>query len=95
MEKGQIVYIINNNDIEPAEFIEITSGVNVCVKKLNNDISCVGIWSVYDTEEEAYKKLLDWLENDKQEAEEGIENLKEELDVINEAIRKLKQKYEI
>lgn len=46
MEKGQIVYIINKNDIEPAEFIEITSGVNVCVKKLNNDISCVGIWSV-------------------------------------------------
>lgn len=38
--------------------------------------------------------LLSWLENDKQEVEEGIEDLEEELNRINEVIRNLKQKYE-
>lgn len=96
MEKGQIVYIISNNDIEPVEFIEETSGYNVSFRKLNsNDISYISISCVCTTKEEAYTKLLGWLEDDKQEAEEAIEDLEDELDVINEAIRKLKQKYEI
>lgn len=38
--------------------------------------------------------LLSWLENDKQKVEEGIEDLEEELNRINEVIRNLKQKYE-
>lgn len=38
--------------------------------------------------------LLNWLQNDKQEVEEGIEDLEEELNRINEVIRNLKQKYE-
>ena len=38
--------------------------------------------------------LLSWLENDKQEVKEGIEDLEEELNRINEVIRNLKQKYE-
>ena len=38
--------------------------------------------------------LLSWLENDKQEVEESIEDLEEELNRINEVIRNLKQKYE-
>ena len=38
--------------------------------------------------------LLSWLQNDKQEVEEGIEDLEEELNRINEVIRNLKQKYE-
>lgn len=38
--------------------------------------------------------LLSWLDNDKQEVEEGIEDLEEELNRINEVIRNLKQKYE-
>ena len=38
--------------------------------------------------------LLSWLENDKQEVEEGIEDLEEQLNRINEVIRNLKQKYE-
>lgn len=38
--------------------------------------------------------LLNWLKNDKQEVEEGIEDLEEELNRINEVIKNLKQKYE-
>lgn len=96
MEKGQVCYLIANNDIEPVEFIEKRNSKLICVKRLNNNEeywfdSCY----ICNTKEEAYKKLIDWLEYDKQEAEETIEDLEDELDVINEAIRKLKQKYEI
>lgn len=96
MEKGQIYYLIADNDIEPVEFIEKRNSQLICVKRLNNNKEYwIGSCYICNTKEEAYKKLLDWLEYDKQEAEETIEDLEDELDVINEAIRKLKQKYEI
>lgn len=96
MEKGQICYIIVDNDIEPVEFIEKCGAGQLYVKSLNNKGErWVSTSFVYDTKEQAYTKLLNWLEDDKQEAEEGIENLEAELDLINEAIRKLKQKYEV
>ena len=95
MEKGQICYVIVSNDIEPAEFIEECSSWQVHVKNLKNKERRVSISCVCDTKEEAYTKLLNWLENDKQEAEALMENLEDELDVTNEAIKKLKQKYEI
>lgn len=97
MEKGQICYLIADNDIEPVEFIEILNSQQVHIKRLSNNN--VEYWTdfcyICNTKEEAYKKLLNWLEYDKQEAEETIEDLEDELDVINEAIKKLKQKYEI
>lgn len=97
MEKGQICYLIADNDIEPVEFIEILNSQQVHIKRLsNNNVEYwTGLCYICNTKEEAYKKLLDWLEYDKQEAEETIEDLEDELDVINEAIKKLKQKYEI
>ena len=95
MEKGQLCYIIINNDIEPAKFIEERNPHQVHVKSFNNVEHWIGSCYICNTKEEACKKLLDWLEDDKQEAEETIEDLKDELDVLNEAIRKLKQKYEI
>lgn len=96
MEKGQICYAILGNDIEPVNFIEECNPYKVYVKSLNSEREhWIDSCYVCNTEEEAYKKLLGWLEDDKAEAEEGIEDLKDELDVINEAIRKLKQKYGI
>lgn len=94
MEKGQICYLIVGNNIEPAEFIERHNSQQVHVKCLNNKEYWFGSCYICNTKEEAYKKLLDWLEYDKQEAEETIEDLENELNVINEDIRKLKQKYE-
>ena len=95
MKKGQICYIIVSNDIEPAKFIEKCNSWQVHVKNLENEEEhWISISCVYDTKEQAYTKLLSWLEEDKQEAVGSIEGLKEELDVINKTIRKLKQKYE-
>lgn len=95
MKKGQICYIIVSNDIEPAKFIEKCNSWQVHVKNLENEEErWVNPCYVYNTKEQAYKTLLSWLEYDKQETEETIEDLEDELDVINEAIRKLKQKYE-
>ena len=97
MEKGQLCYaIMGNNTIEPVNFIEENSSHKVSVKSLDNERTYwIDSCYVCNTKEEAYKKLLSWLESDKQEAEEAIEDLENELDVINEANRKLKQKYEI
>lgn len=93
MKKGQICYIIDNNNIEPVTFIEESTSNKVHVKNLNNEEDYwIASYSVYGTKEEACEKLLEWLEYDKQEAEETIENLKDELAIINETIRKLKQK---
>ena len=96
MEKGQLCYIIINNDIEPVTFIEKYNTGKGHVKKLNNskedlvDLSCI-----YNTKEQAYKTLLKWLEEDKQDAEDCIEDAEAELDLINATIKNLKQKYEI
>lgn len=96
MEKGQLYYIILNNDIKPATFIEKRNAWQVHVKNLENEEEYwIGSCYICNTEEEAYKKLLDWLEDDKAEAEETIEDLEDEIDVLNEAIKNLKQKYEI
>ena len=96
MEKGQICYLINSYNIEPVEFIKECIGYTIHVKSLNNEEEhWVPSCYIYDTKEKAYKKLLSQLEDDKQEAEGTIENLEEELDLINEAIKNLKQKYEI
>lgn len=96
MEKGQLCYIIINNDIEPATFIEKYNLEKGHVKKLNNgkedwvDLSCI-----HNTKEQAYKTLLKWLEYNKQDAENCIEDAEAELDLINATIKNLKQKYEI
>lgn len=96
MEKGQLCYIIINNDIEPATFIEENNSGKGHIKQLNNDkedwvyLSCI-----HNTKEQAYKTLLKWLEEDKQDAEDCIEDAEAELDLINATIKNLKQKYEI
>ena len=96
MEKGQLCYLINSYDIEPAEFVGETSAGYICIKSPNSNISSLTApYNVCSTKEEAYTKLLNDLEDGKAETEEAIEDLEDELDVINEAIRKLKQKYEI
>lgn len=96
MEKGQICYLINGYDIEPVEFIEKNNSWQIHIKNLENkEDSWASIAYVCDTKEQAYTKLLNWLEDNKQEAEDCIEDAEAELDLINEAIRKLKQKYEI
>ena len=100
MEKGQICYVIVSDDIEPAEFIEKYSSWQAHIKNLENKEELwVSLSRVCDTKEQAYTKLLNWLEGDRQRIEEGleggIEGLEEELDMINAAIKNLKQKYEI
>ena len=95
MEKGQICYFISGDNIEPVRFIERCNSQQIFIKSLNKDGEPWAAHCHYicDTKEEAYKKLLSWLEYDKQETEESIECLENELNVINENIRKLKQKY--
>ena len=95
MEKGQLCYIIINNDIEPATFIEENNSYKVHVKNFNNVEHWVDSCCICNTKEEAYKKLLNWLEEDKQDAEDCIEDKEAELDLINASIKNLKQKYEI
>lgn len=95
MEKGQLCYIIINNDIEPATFIEENNSYRVHIKNFNNVEHWVDSCYICNTKEEAYKKLLNWLEEDKQDAEDCIEDKEAELDLINATIKNLKQKYEI
>lgn len=95
LEKGKLYYIVTDNDVEPVEFIEECNSQQVRIKRLkNNKEYWVASYYVYDTKEQAYAKLLDWLEDDKLEAEEGIKDFEEDLNRINEVIRNLKQKYE-
>lgn len=95
LEKGKLYYIVADNDVEPVEFIKECNSQQVLVKRLNNNKEYrVASDYVVDTKEQAYIMLLSWLESDKQEVEEGIEDLKEELNRINEVIKNLKQKYE-
>ena len=95
MEKGQLCYIIIDNDIKPAEFIENYNLWKIHVKNLEDEEEqWINPCYVCITKKEAYTKLLTWLESDKQKVEEDIKDLKEELNRINEVIRNLKQKYE-
>lgn len=95
LEKGKLYYIVADNDVEAVEFIKECNSQQVWVKRINNNKEyCVDSYYVVDTKEQAYIMLLSWLESDKQEVEEGIEDLKEELNRINEVIKNLKQKYE-
>ena len=96
MEKGQLCYIIIDNDIKPAEFIENCNSLKIHIKNLEDEEEqWIDICYVCTTKEEAYTKLLTWLECDKQDAEDALEDAKEELIKINIAIKNLKQKYEI
>ena len=93
MKKGQLCYIIIDNDIKPAEFIENYNSLQVHIKNLEDEEEqWIDICYVCTTKEEAYTKLLTWLEYDKQEAEDTLEYAKEELIKINIAIKNLKQK---
>ena len=95
MEKRQLCYIIIDNDIKPAEFIENYNLWKIHVKNLEDEEEqWINPCYVCITKKEAYTKLLTWLESDKQKVEEDIKDLKEELNRINEVIRNLKQKYE-
>lgn len=94
LEKGKLYYIVVDNDVEAVEFIKECNSQQVLVKRLNNNKEYrVASDYIVDTKEQAYIMLLSWLESDKQEVEEGIEDLKEELNRINEVIKNLKQKY--
>lgn len=96
MEKGKQYYLIENNSIKPVKVIEELPSGMVNVKNTNNDTTrWVSKYTIWDTEKEAYKRLLQDLNYDKEEAEDTIEDLKEVLIVINQAIKNLKQKYEI
>lgn len=93
LEKGKLYYIVADNDVEAVEFIKECNSQQVLVKRLNNNKEYrVASDYIVDTKEQAYIMLLSWLESDKQEVEEGIEDLKEELNRINEVIKNLKQK---
>lgn len=92
MEKGQLCYIIIDNDIKPAEFIENCNLWKIHIKNLEKQ--WVDLCYVCITKKEAYTKLLTWLECDKQDVEDALEDAKEELIKINKAIKNLKQKYE-
>lgn len=95
MEKGQLCYIIIDNDIKLAEFIENCNLWKIHVKNLEDEEEqWINPCYVCITKKEAYTKLLTWLEYDKQEAEDTLEYAKEELIKINIAIKNLKQKYE-
>lgn len=95
MEKGQLCYIIIDNDIKPAEFIENCNLWKIHVKNLEDEEEqWVDLCYVCITKKEAYTKLLTWLECEKQDAEDALEDAKEELIKINKAIKNLKQKYE-
>lgn len=96
MEKGQLCYIIINNDIKLAEFIESCNSWRIHVKNLEDEEEqWVDACDVCNTKEKAYTKLLNWLEYDKQDVEDTLEDLEKELNKINKAIKNLKQKYEI
>lgn len=96
MEKGQLCYIIINNDIKPAEFIENYNSWTIHIKNLEDEEEqWIDLCYVCITKEEAYTKLLTWLECEKQYVEDALEDVKEELIKINIAIKNLKQKYEI
>lgn len=96
MEKGQLCYIIIDNDIKPAEFIENSNSWKIHVKNLEDkEEQWIDLCYVCTTKKEAYTKLLTWLEYDKQDIEDALEDTKEELIKINIAIKNLKQKYEI
>lgn len=94
MEKGQLCYIIINNDIKPAKFIENCNSWQTHVKNLEDEEEqWVDFCYVCITKGEAYTKLLSWLECEKQDAEDVLEDAKEDLVKINKAIKNLKQKY--
>lgn len=96
MEKGQLCYIIIDNDIKPAEFIENCDSWLIHIKNLENEEEqWIDLCYVCTTKKEAYTKLLTWLEYDKQDIEDALEDAKEELIKINIAIKNIKQKYEI
>ena len=96
MEKDQLCYVIINNDIEPATFIEENNSGKGRIKQLNNGKeNWINLSYIHNTKEQAYKTLLEWLEWDKQDAENCIEDAEAELDLINTTIKNLKQKYEI
>ena len=96
MEKDKQYYLIENNSIKPVKVIEELPSDMVNVKNINNDTThWVSKYTIWDTEKEAYKRLLQDLNYDKEEAEDTIEDLKEVLIVINQTIENLKQKYEI
>ena len=96
MEKGQLCYIIIDNDIKPAEFIENCNSWKVHIKNLEDEEEqWVDLCYVRTTKEEAYTTLLTWLEYEKQDAEDTLEDAKEELIRLNITIKNLKQKYEI
>lgn len=95
MEKDKQYYLIENNSIKPVKVIEELHSGMVNVKNINNNITrWVSKYTIWDTEKEAYKRLLQDLNYDKEEAEDTIEDLKEVLIVINQTIENLKQKYE-
>lgn len=96
MNKDKLYYLIDENSIEPVKVIEELPKGAVNVKNPNsNNTYWVSECDICDTEEEAYKKLLRSLEYNKEETENTIYSLKEELVLINQTIKNLKQKYEI
>ena len=95
MKKGQLCYIIIDNDIKLAEFIENCNPWKAHVKNLENEEEqWINPCYVCITKKEAYTKLLTWLECDRQDAEDALEGAKEELIKINKVIKNFKQKYE-
>ena len=58
MEKGQLCYIIINNDIKPAEFIENSNSWTIHVKNLEDEEEqWIDLCYVCTTKEEAYTKF--------------------------------------
>lgn len=93
--KGQICYIIQDSDIKSVQLIKIIAN-NICIVKdtETNKEQYIHSNLIYDTEEKAYKYLLTTLKYYKEENENNIKDLKEEIISINKNIKRLKQKYE-
>ena len=67
MKKGQLCYIIIDNDIKSAKFIKNCSLWKIYVKNLEDvEEQWTDLCYVCITKKEAYIKLLTWLECEKQ-----------------------------
>lgn len=93
MLKDKVYYVADISSVEPVKIIEELPTGSVNVKSLTSGKTYwVSESTIYDTEEEACKKVIRYLEYEVDEFERNIENLQEEVEITNKIIEDLKQK---
>lgn len=93
MLKNKVYYVATVNSVEPIKIIEEFPTDFVNVKSLTSgNTYCVSNFTIYDTEEEACKKLINYLEDSKDQLESDIKDLQEEVEITNKIIEDLKQR---